>query len=163
LSNPKFIEWSKGFQERIEGQIRAISESEDPVEALKLRTTTLDRGEFYREIVRAAQEFGDFEWFYSRMVKDTEPIQSPGDFQLEARLPNDIAVCIEILIFAVAIAAVFIAVVPGIAVSREEWLSRHDLQKVSGFLAERLTARAQELRQTGALTSLDSVRKGTIL
>lgn len=158
LSNEGFMDWSRQFQSRIENRIREASESERSDEAFKTFMATLDREEIYREIIDAAQRYGDREMFYSLMVKD----QSPESFLVPAsnNLRIDVAVDIEIAIYAVLVLLVFAI---DISFAPVEPLSRLDLRRISNLMSDRLIERAHEIRESGVLTSPDIIQRSNSL
>jgi hypothetical protein len=83
------------------------------------------------------------------------------------RLPiaADVAVDIETFIYAVAVAAVFVVVsiIDFTPIVEPEGVSRVDLQRISSALGDQMTRRAQELRESGALTSPVAARQGRTL
>lgn len=165
LSNPKFIEWSKDFEERMASQVK---QEGDNIEALNRVVRNLDRSQLYNEIASAAQQFIDKEWIYNRMTINRSTAASnriSGPFR-SGVIAADIAVCIETFIYAVAVGAVFAVAVAAVFLGEspvESGLSRFDLQRIASALAGEMDSRAQALRESGALLSVANVEKGTTL
>ncbi|GEM_PF-2659665 len=180
LSNPKFMDWSKGFQKKLEETAQRAAPQEKPGEAIKLYTVQVDRAKLYQEILEATRSFADVEFFHSAFIADPDdnpcgtvprPIPLPNPPQPPVPWPDisimprfggneDVAVEVETLIYAVAVAAVavVVTVVAVAGMPAVEILSRQDLAKVTGIAAEHLQARAQGLRESGKLTSHEAIR-----
>jgi len=164
LSNPRFMEWSDQFQERLESQARELSPSDNPEERMKMLVASFDRTQIYREVVDAVQEFGDRELLFSLMVKDRDSLQT----QIDGSLVGSVAVEVETFVYAVAAIAVAVVAVAVVVVGRPSDLvlsgiSRQDLQRVSNIMSDQLTAKAMAARQRGRLSSFSAVRRGMIL
>jgi hypothetical protein len=166
LSNQNFLAWSREFQGRIQKEVEQVGKGEDAAEAARMVAATIDRSRLYREIIEASLKFMDQETLYGLLVVD--PDEAASGFVDRAvagvnpALAADVAVDIETFIYAVVAVAVFLVLTqidinPIVA---PEGLSRQDLQRVSGFVADRLTQRAQELRGSGALTTFEVVKRG---
>jgi hypothetical protein len=178
LSNSRFLEWSKQFEERLKAQLQQITGTSDEAEAMRLFLTTFDRTQLYREIAQATLEFGDLETIFSLTVKDpNSAVRRPLPLDIDLVIPSnpnpidplgsdlaDVAVDIETFIYAVAAVAVFIAAVALLVVppppSVRETLTREDLMRVTNFMAQQLGEKARTIRQAGLLTSMEGVMKG---
>lgn len=116
LSNAKFLAWAreyeKALRERYQSPKRPKKAAGDEDEATKTLVAKLDRAELYRDLVKATMEFADLEWFYSRMVLDPDRSAPVSPLPVPALLSMDPVVCVEVAVYAVAVAAVFIAIVP---------------------------------------------------
>ena len=155
LGNRGFMEWAENYQRGLAD--RGQQGGEDGAERLKLVAATMDRSQLYGDLVRAIVEHADLETMYSIVVRgDDLPSIAPGPQQ-------EVAVYTETFI-AGYVVALFVLVVTQIDVSPAapmETLSRVDLERVSGLVAERLTAQAEQLRADGALTDLDRANAGS--
>lgn len=156
LGNRGFMDWATDYQRGLAD--RASQGGDDGGERLKLAAATLDRSQLYGDLVRAIVEHADLETMYSIVVRGDD---LPSLARTPAPLP-EVAVYTETFI-AGYVVALFFLVVTQIDVSPEapmEAISRVDLERVSGLVAERLTAQAQQLRESGALTDLDRANAG---
>ena len=185
LSNPRFMDWANRFQENLDEQVREIRRDvEDEAEAIKLLTARLDRTVLYRELMQAVQERGDLELLYSLMVRSPNRVNyiEPGSGGTGSPCPDpedplcddpdapsdpigpisDTFVASETVVVIIAVAAFFIVVTQIDATPKPtpEGLSRRDLQAVSGFFADRMRERAEQVRESGALTSLEAFDRG---
>ncbi len=162
LSNTKFMEWSRQFQEKMEAQLQEIAQSEDPIEAMKLLLVRLNRAKLYQEIAEAALQFSDVETLYSLFaLSSTRASFSAAEIRglvepIEAAT-EEAGNVFPIPVTALAILVLVVLVlIPGVTNEPTPLkLSRQDLLRISAFLSQQLTARAQEVRQTGKLTSFE--------
>ena len=174
LSNPRFLDWSKKFEQKIRDQLKKVGKKVDSAEAIKQLTATLDRAELYKEIAKATLSFADLELIYSMTVIDPDvirgvlrdPFPPIGPDPLGCDLAS-VAVEIETFVYAVAAVAVFVVAVAAVAVipaaSVLENVSREDLRRVSNFMTTQLLAHANEVRLSGSLTSVDAAKRGPVV
>jgi hypothetical protein len=168
LSNARFMEWSEEFQNRVLEEAQEIVNLADPVETAALLSALVDKNRLYREIADAMLEFGDKELIFSLTVSDAperEPRVSEVDVAAAIRSGDDnvfpIVTFVLFVIVAALVIPLWVAPPPGMEVG--VGLSRQDLQSVSNFLVDRLTARAQEIRDSGVLTSFEGTKRGPVL
>jgi hypothetical protein len=175
LSNPRFVEWARTFEEQIDHEVVQALESGDK-DALRLIATRLHRDKLYPEVIKSIFEFGDPELLYSVTVRDPDdPLRNqtvriaPGPGPIIGHGPiSDAYVCVETFVYAVGAVAVFVAAVIAVVLERSfgspfENLTRADLLRVSQFVANGLRERAQAVRNAGYLTSFRSAQSGAVL
>jgi hypothetical protein len=170
LSNTNFMRWADDYRERVYDQARGIlQEAADPIERAALLATTLDKPTIYRDIAEAMLQFADVELMYSlfNINISTVAVLEASEFETGYVIPgpedggNVFAIPVFVVIIAIAILA--IAFGPPGYLAETFGLSREDFLAVSGFLTERLAARAQELRDGGVLTSVNPAATGSVL
>lgn len=149
------MNWASAYQQRLQEQ---SAPDDDGGEQFKLAAATVDRSQIYGDLVRAVVEHADLETMYSIVVKGegtTSLARAP------APLP-EVAVYTETFIAGYVVALFFLVVtqIDVTPMAPPEGITRLDLERVSGFVAERLAAQAQELRDSGALTDYDRAVAG---
>ena len=155
LGNRGFMEWAASYQQRLLEQSAGDGGN---AEQFKLAAATVDRSRIYGDLVKAIVDHVDLETMYSMVVS--------GDTRASiARAPApspEVAVYTETFIAGYVVALFFLVVtqIDVTPAAPTESLTRLDLERVSGFVAERLAAQAQELRETGALTDYDRAVAG---
>jgi hypothetical protein len=162
LSNDGFMQWTQAFQERIEAQAREASTADDPAERLRMLLVTFDRPALYREVAQAALDHIDLEIIHSMMVRSPESIAASALGQgREVSLRPNVRLEIEIFAVAVLVLIVFAIDITPLAPNRApEGLSRTDLQRVAAAIADGMSARARDLRASGALLAPDATTRG---
>lgn len=168
LSNESFREWSRRYQETFVEDARQRFPDQEHPEALRSFLAGYDVREMYQELVDGALQFLDREFLYSLLSIDLDhtPPRVPSfvaqdDEEMPAASP--VVVAVAVAVFAAIVAVAFLVVGPVVEPESDDGLSRDSLQRVSDMIAESLIARAEELRNAGALTSFDSVQKGPVL
>ncbi len=160
LSNKKFMDWTKHFQEKVQSDIAKLGQGEQSTEAIKSYLASLTKQKLYEELINGMQSTIDRETWNILLVKGTGPgtsVKIP-DVLREIKLAfvtginQDVAVEIETLIYAVDVAAVFVVIVAvfGIPVSAE--LTREDLAKLSNLVSSRLREIGAATRAAGGLS-----------
>jgi hypothetical protein len=173
LSNARFMRWAEDYREKVYDQAREIlQDAADPIERAALLATTLDKAAIYHDLAESMLKFADAELMYSLFNINTSTIAALETSEFEAgrmRLANEdggnvAIVPVFVLFVFVAIMALLAAPYNDKSVNAESFgLSRQDFLAVSGFLTDQLTARAQELRDGGVLTSVDPATRGPVL
>lgn len=149
LSNPKFAQWAKRFEHQLYDSLKFAEASDDP-EVLKQVVARIDKKKLYKDIVEGIQEFGDVESLSAILGRPRSPAGT--EVGKVASMPHlDVAVEIEILIYAVAVAAVFIIPVDVFFAPATAGVSRDDLHRISNVLAVELKRRATDERIGGRL------------
>lgn len=161
LSNPKFMEWAKKFQARIEKQAIEISNVDDPDEALRQMTVLFDRNELYNELIEGIQKYGDVEMIFSLISMDPDKGKKPPVLDVAGR-PQiyDTAVEVETLIYALVAAAVFAIAVAAVFIGMgavPDGVSREDLKRLSDHISKEFADRAYKLRNSGKLKSVKPI------
>jgi len=140
LSNPKFMEWRKRFEEKIQEQVKEAGEKENPAEAARRLIARRDRSQVYKGIAQASLEFIDLAIIHSGRIIDPDSIDlalqpdhlMPGPDPLGGEFA-EVAGESETLVYAVAAAAVAAVAVTVLGVGSPattiEKLSREDLRQ----------------------------------
>ncbi len=165
LSNARFMRWTEEFKGRLDDQASEIlQEAADPIERAALMATTLDKTRIYQEIADAMLNCADRELLYSlfdlNSAKPNTPVIEP--YVYRDGHGDDVFPIVTFVLFvfvAIAVFPLYAAPPNADAVG----LSRQDFQAVSAFLTDRLSARAQELRDSEVLTSIDPAKRGWAL
>ena len=153
LGNRGFMEWAADYQRGLANRVPP----DGGAEGVKLAAATVDRSQLYGDLVRAIVEHADLETMYSVVVRGDEV----ATLARPAPQP-DVAVYTETFIAGYVVALFFLVVtqIDVTPAAPPESISRVDLERVAGLVAERLTAQAHQLREDGALTDLDRANAG---
>ncbi|MGG1153047.1 hypothetical protein [Bacillus wiedmannii] len=177
LSNTKFMEWAKDFENDVQSKINAAVNSDDPKIAEKELAAHLNRTYYYRKIVQAMFDSLDVETYEAllnlgRDSSRTSPADQdvkfnvkyngtdqisisldPSISSLAEKSMGDVTVCVYIAVYAVAAIAVFAFATAAVAIMEvPKMLSRTDLQRITSFVTKELTQRSHLLRKEGELS-----------
>ncbi|MEV6444407.1 hypothetical protein [Amycolatopsis sp. NPDC051716] len=151
LSNERFVEWSRSYEEDLVTRAVQATSIEDPENALRAYLAILDRTALHQDLASAVAQFADPELIAAITWRPELPRVG------NARLPisADVAVEIETFVYAVAAVAVFAVAVAAVFIGAVEpageVVSRIDVMAVANQLGESLTQRAGEIRESGVL------------
>ncbi len=135
LSNKKFKKWLDDYQEKLEKKYK--------------KTGNVDKEQIKKDLAKGLVKYGDQEIMYSLLGKiDKDSSLTTSEIGQRA----DIAVEIETFIYAVAVAAVFIAVVAVVGAEPEAGgqvvrINKSELRSIVNSMVKR----AEELRLNGSL------------
>jgi hypothetical protein len=163
LSNQNFLSWSRQFQSSIEGEIQQVAQADNRNEAIKGFLASFDRNRLYSEIVDGILESIDKETLYSLVVgtKLNDTVSSVRVKSSEYLYTNDyVASESYVVVYIAAVAFLFVSQIDITPFTEPEGISRADLQRISASLTSALQEKAVQIRDSGALTSVDSVDKG---
>jgi hypothetical protein len=162
LTNEKFMAWAENYQKSlVEKAIRATKLT-DPNDALRTYLAVVDRSAIHRDVAEAVAQTADTEVIAAFTWRpDFDASQVPGP-------RGSIAVDVEVFVYAVALAAVFVAafgLLVGVATNfggpvAGTGIDRAEVRKVANQLAERLVLQGHELRGSGALTEFGARNAG---
>ncbi|MFH9871607.1 hypothetical protein ACH4NT_36720 [Streptomyces lydicus] len=160
LSNERFTTWAQQYSTELVQKANEVTRESNPEKALREYLAVTDRENIHREVAMAVAEFADPELIAALTWR-------PDPESIGVTRVADVAVDIEVLIYAVAVAAVFAVAVAAVfaaaAVAESEvGVSRIDVQRVVAQLTERLAERGQELRDSGALVDFSRRNSGYI-
>ncbi|MGX1913635.1 hypothetical protein ACWIID_33050 [Streptomyces phaeochromogenes] len=160
LSNERFTTWAQQYSAELVQKANEVTRESDPEKALREYLAVTDREKIHREVATAVAGLADKELIAALTWR-------PDPESIGVTRVADVAVDVEVLIYAVAAVAVFVAAVAAVALAEsatqaEIGVSRIDVQRVVTQLTERLAERGQELRDSGALVDFSRRNSGYI-
>jgi hypothetical protein len=165
LSNQNFLSWSEQFQASLDSEFQQVMQAENRSEAVKGFLASFDRNRLYSEITDGILGSIDKETLYSLVVGTNlnDTVSSVRVRSVEYVYTNDYVVsesyaAVYLLLYVVILVAAGFS-----QIDQPEVISREDLLRISTSLTSNLQEKAVQVRDSGALTSIDSVDKGVSL
>jgi hypothetical protein len=165
LSNQNFLSWSEQFQASLDSEFQQVMQADNRSEAVKGFLASFDRNRLYSEITDGILGSIDKETLYSLVVGTNlnDTISSVRVRSTEYVYTNDYVVsesyaAVYLLLYVVILVAAGFS-----QIDQPEVISREDLLRISTSLTSNLQEKALQVRDSGALTSIDSVDKGVSL
>lgn len=151
LSNDRFLEWSRSYEEELITRAREATRIEDPSRALHTYLAVVDRTTLHQDVASAATRFCDPELMAALTWRAERPpagVQVPVNADVAVDIETFVYAVAAVAVFAVAVAAVF---VPAPVLERTDVISRLDLLSIANQLSASLAERAREVRESGTL------------
>jgi hypothetical protein len=167
LSNANFMSWANEFQASMENEVQqAMRQTDDRNEAIKSLLVSFDKNRMYSEIVDGILNSIDKETLYSLVIGTNlnDTLSSLRVRSTEYVYTNEyVASELYVAAYLVAVLAIVITQFDATPIVEPQGINREDLQRISGSLTSSLREKAVQIRESGALSSVDSVDQGASL